>query len=308
MRRVLVTVAAVAALTTVGVAIGLVLEARNGERDTAVGRPRASLSVVSASIRPSVHLFGDPVTAELVVVADKALVDPGTVRVRPDFSPYTPTGPRRVERSETAAGARFRFTFTIRCLEEDCAPDSSHRVIDLPGTAVFYRFRSASGPGTAIVDWPSVAVAARVPTEALSPERWRAGVTSMPAVTYTRSPARTSIGLLVASIALALLGVALVWWYSRAAAEVETPAGESEAIRASALERALQLAREASLDGDSPERRKAFERVARELTVSGLPDLTERARALAWAPGAASVVVIDSLEREALAETNGGPP
>ena len=305
MRRVLLAVAGLAAVAIVGIGIGLVLDARERDGGSTVPAPRASVSVVSATVRPSVAHFGEPVVADLVVVANKELVDPATVRVRPDFTPYAPTGQRTVERTENATSVRYRYRFTLRCLDEECAPESERKVIELPGTGVFYRFRSAQGPGTAIVDWPPFEVTARVPIEALAPERWRADVTSLPATTYARSPGTIAAALVAASILLALLAVWLVWRLARPRAAEAVEEAEAEETRASALERALQLAREASLDGDSPERRKAFERVARELGSRGLADLADRARALAWGSGAPNLVVVDELEREALAATNG---
>ena len=308
MRRAVVALAALVAAAIVGTAIGLTLQARESSSPKQAGAPRASVSVVRTTVTPTVALFGAPVVAELVVVTKAAVVDPDTVRVRPDFTPYAPTGEREVVRSDTATSSRFTYRFTLRCLDEDCAPDADRMVVEFPGTAVFYRFRGAQGPGTVIVDWPPFEVSARVPIEALAPERWRADVTSLPAVTFERSPRTTSIVLLTASILLALLGVALAWRLARPEARAELEVDAIPEVRASALERALQLAREASLDGDSPERRKAFERVARELGSRGLGDLAERARALAWASGASSPVLINELEREALAATNGGHP
>ncbi len=305
MRRVAVVLAGLVAAGLAGTAIGLTLQARESESPRPAAAPRASVSVVRASIQPAVHLFGQAVIAELVVVANKAIVDPDTVRVRPDFAPYAPAGEPQVERTETATSARFRYRFTLRCLDEDCAPETARQVVDFPGTAVFYRFRSTSGPGTALVDWPPFEVSARVPRDALSPERWRADVTSLPAVSYERSPGTTAVVLLASSIILALSGVGLVWWLARPEARADLAADELPEVRASVLERALQLAREASLDGDSPERRKAFERVARELGARGRVDLAERARALAWASGPARPVMIEELEREALAATDG---
>ena len=305
MRRLVVALAGLVAAAIVGIAIGLALEARDSQSPKAAAPPRASVSVVRTTVTPAVALFGAPVVAELVVVANTTLVDPDTVRVRPDFTPYAPFGQRQIVRADTATSARFTYRFTLRCLDEDCAPEAGRTVVEFPGTAVFYRFRGAQGPGTAIVDWPPFEVAARVPTAGLAPERWRADVTSLPAVTFERSPSATSIALVSASVLLALLGVALVWWLARPEARAELEVDRLPEPRATALERALQLAREASLDGDSPERRKAFERVARELGSRGRGDLADRARALAWASGASSPVLIDELEREALATTNG---
>ena len=308
MRRLVTALAAPGAAALIGLAVGLVLQARESDGARAAAGARASVTIVRTAIRPAVHLFGEPVVAELVVVANKELVDPGSVAVRPDFSPYASSGPPRIVRSETATSARLHYRFTLRCLDEACAPESARQVVDVPGTAVLYRFRGrAQGRGTAIVDWPPIEVAARVPTEALSPERWRADVASLPAVTYGRSPTTTAFVLVGLSIALALGCVWLVWWVARPRARAETAVEEVPESHASALERALQLARDASAEGDAPERRKAFERVARELAARGRVDLAERARALAWASGDTNAVLVDELEREALAATDGSP-
>jgi hypothetical protein len=306
-RRPLVTVAVIAGLAIFVGAVTLLLDARKGDGGAVATRPRASVSVVSAAIRPATHHFGEPVVAELVVVADKSLVDPSTVRVNPDFTPYEPIGPRQVERTETATSVRWRFRFPLRCLRDGCAPDGARRTIELPGAGVLYQFRT-EGRGTAIVDWPSFDVTARVPDDALAPENWRAEVASLPAVTYARSPTTLAAGLLGGSFVFALIGLGLVWWLTRPKETLEQEQLQEEPERLTTLERALQLAREAALDGDSPERRKALERVARELGDRGLPDLADRARALAWASGAASAVAVDDLARDARAAANGGAP
>ena len=144
-----------------------------------------------------------------------------------------------------------------------------------------------------------------MPVESLAPERWRADAATLPAVSFSRSPGTLAAGLVVASALLALLGVWLIWRLLRQEEVEAVDEDEAPEARATPLERALQLAREASLDGDSPERRKAFERVARELGARGLGDLADRARALAWSSGTPSAVVVDELEREALAATTG---
>lgn len=304
MRRLLLTLAVVVGVAILVGAATLLLDARNDDGTTAASRPRASVSVVSATVRPAAHHFGEPVVAELVVVADKSLVDPSTVRVNPDFTPYEPIGPRSVERTENATSVAWRIRFPLRCLREGCAPDGARRTIELPGAGVLYQFRS-QGRGTAIVDWPSFEVTARVPDTALAPQNWRANVTSLPAVTYERSATTLTVGLLLGSLAFALLGIGLVWWLTRPKEALEDEVAVEEAETLTPLERALQLAREAALDGDSPDRRKALERVARELGARGLPDLADRARALAWASGPANAVAVEELARDAHAATNG---
>jgi hypothetical protein len=306
MRRPLVVLAALAGVVIVAVGVGLVFHASRDDGGAVISRPRAAMTVVSTSVRPVAPHFGEPVAAELVVVGDKAAVDPGTVRVTPDFTPYEPIGPRQVRRTETATSVRWHFRFVVRCLKEGCAPEGPRRTMDFPGAAVVYRFRSAPGPSTAIVDWPEFEVSARVRDDALAPERWRADVTSLPAVSYERSPTTLAAAFVGGSLVLALLGVVLVWFLARPR-EIEALHGpQPEEASLTPLERALQIAREAALDGDSPERRKALERVARELGAEGFPRLADRARALAWSAGPANPAAVDELVGDTHAAMNGG--
>jgi hypothetical protein len=306
MRQPFVLLAALVGAVIVAAGVVLVIQASGDGGGSSISPPRASMTVVSTSVRPAAPHFGEPVVAELVVVGDKAAVDPATVRVTPDFSPYEPIGPREVRRTETATRVRWHFRFAVRCLKEGCAPEGSRRTMDFPGAAVVYRFRSAPGPSTAIVDWPEFEVTARVRDDALAPEKWRADVTSLPAVSYQRSPTTLAAALVGGSVVLALIGVVLVWFLARPR-EIEALQGpEPEVVSLTPLERALQLAREAALDGDSPERRKAFERVARELGAEGFPGLADRARALAWSAGPANAAAVDELVRDMHAAVNGG--
>jgi hypothetical protein len=75
-----------------------------------------------------------------------------------------------------------------------------------------------------------------------------------------------------------------------------TAADEESSARLTPLERALQLARDASRNG-SGDPRRALERVARELAADGKPALAGRARTLAWSPHQASTEQIDELAR-----------
>ena len=102
---------------------------------------------------------------------------------------------------------------------------------------------------------------ARVPVESLAPEALAGRRGDAPRRLSSRSPGR-SRRRSSSSALLALLGGPAD--LAAAAPEEVEAVDEDEApeARATPLERALQLAREASLDGDSPERRKAFERVA----------------------------------------------
>jgi hypothetical protein len=61
------------------------------------------------------------------------------------------------------------------------------------------------------------------------------------------------------------------------------------------LERALALAREASVNGSGADGRKALERLARELGRAGLEELGGRARRLAWSPAAPTAAAVEEL-------------
>jgi len=305
MRRLLVPMALLVAVGIVAGGLALALSSRTAGEAEGL-RPRSSLSVVSVAVRPPVHTFGEPIVAEVVLLGDSTAIRPETVRIATDFAPYEPTAPVQVVRTETGSAVRWRFRYALRCLREGCAPANARRSFEFPLTNVVYSFRSTPGPATAIVDWPSFEVAGRVDAEALSGRTWRADVTTLPAVTYRWAPGGLAAALLSVSAALAALGFGLVWWFVRrlrpGVAEALEP---EEETHAAPLFRALQLAQEASRNGDSPERRKALERTARELVTRDLPRLAERARALAWASGSASSVAVDDLVRDVHAATNG---
>ena len=289
------------AITAGGIALVIVLRA-SGPDD--LRPPRQSLTVVSSSIRPSVHGFGEQVMAELVLVADANVVRPETVRVDPEFAPYEAAGPGRVERVDSGSTVRWHFRYPLHCLREGCAPVGDRKKFELPLTSVAYRFQLSPGPASLIVEWPSFEVTARVDDEALARRAWRADVVA-PAPSYRWAPGWLSAALLAGTAAFAALGFGLVWHLTRRREAILVEEGEVEAPPLPPLERALELAREASRNGDPPDRRRALERVARELGGSGLAELADRARALAWAPGAADPVAVDALARDALA-ANGG--
>jgi hypothetical protein len=304
MRRFAVHLALLAALLVTVGGIALVLGLRSSGPDEAVEPPRQSLRVVSTSIRPSVHGFGEPVTAELVLVVDARLVRPETVRLDPDFGPYESAGPRRVDRVESGSTVRWRYRYPLQCLREGCAPTGDRKTFELPLTSVAYRFQLSPGPASLIVEWPSIQVTARVDDTALARRAWRADVT-VPAPSYRWSPSFLAAVLLAGTAAFAALGLVLVRRLTRRRELVALEEEEAVAPPLPPLERALELAREASQNGDAPDRRRALERVARELGGQGLADLADRARALAWASGAADSAAIDALARDARA-ANGG--
>jgi hypothetical protein len=82
---------------------------------------------------------------------------------------------------------------------------------------------------------------------------------------------------------------------------------ETEAERrVSAIERALELALASSVNGGTPEQRRALERLARELGAEGMEALTERARRLAWSPAPPARVEVEALADDVRRETGAG--
>jgi hypothetical protein len=306
MRRLLLIVAVVAAVAIVVLGAVLVIAAR-GE-DPGVSRPRSSVAVVGAGVEPPTHAFGDAVAAELVLEVDPAVVDPATIRIPTDFSPYEPVGATQVERTETGGTLRLRYRYPLECLREGCSPEGSRRVFEFPLGNVLYRFRATPGRATAIVDWPPFTVTSRVGEQALAEREWRADVATLPKVSYRLTPGTLAALLFAGSLAFAGLAVALAAWLLRPRRRQVEQAEREPVRRLTPLQRALALARESSRNGDSPDRRRALERVARELGIRGHTDLADRARDLAWAAGSASPAAIEELVDEAEVLGNGETP
>lgn len=307
MRRLLVPLALLVAIAIVAGGLGLVLRSRDADGGVD-SRSRSSLSVVGVATRPPVHAFGEPVVAEVVLVGNGDLLRPESVRMNPDFAPYERTGPARVERSGSGSNLRWRFRYPLSCLREGCAPDGPRRTFEFPLTNVVYRFRDSPGPASTLIDWPPFEVTGRVSNDAVSRRTWRADVTSLPEVSYRLAPGVLAAGLLAGSAALAALAVWIVWWFARRRDSRDRETAEHVDVSpVPPLERALELAGRASRNGDAPERRKALERVARELGARGLTGLADRARTLAWAPGPASPAAVEELARDARAAAVAAP-
>src|SRR5262249_11324592 len=114
MRRAAAAVAAVAAVLA-----ALVVVASAG----AGGPPTPGGSVlgrnlplkVYASIHPGVHLFGDPLTAQVAVVADRKWVAPSNVRVIVHFHPYESAGQPTVTSRSNGRFLQLSWTWQLRC-------------------------------------------------------------------------------------------------------------------------------------------------------------------------------------------------
>ena len=289
-----------AVAVAVAVAAVLFLARRDGESPP-LREPR-SIATVRNKLTPRTPAFGDRMMAEVVVVVDRELVVPGSIQVNARFDPYELAGPVERDAAEIGRLLRVRYRYTLDCLSEACTPSADTPVIELPRARVAYRYSGTAGRAGQNVRWPPLRVAPRVGPAELEAALWRADTRAVSAASYRISPGILAAILIGTSIALVLVAGAIVYRllgaHRRAVAEVEVDARPP-------LDRALELARLASRNGGTPERRKALERVARELVGLGLPDLADRARTIAWSPAGPSAEAVEQLERDARSATGG---
>lgn len=238
-----------------------------------------------ASMSPTVHLFGDVLTAKLAVVADTKWVDPLKLHVTTSFAPYAPI--KTPQRLELRYGRFEQITWTwkLRCLDSSCVPrtppNDKYHVFHFSPAHVQY-----GQPGYAInAYWPPVEVLSQIsPGVArflLATKRihWRTGLAPVAQPTYRFSPTLVFwIALALAVLAVAgslLLGAR---WYLR----IRPRSGAAAGPPGTPLERALAVLRYAHETGDETLQRKAFERVAGELGVERADELSLQAKELAW--------------------------
>ena len=281
----------VVAVSACGVVLGL--SRMGGQSTTPPPREVSSAIGAEASFTPRVVLFGDTVRAHVDVILDSRRVDPGSVRVAADFSPFEVVG--KPERRIVSAGeqAYVRTTLVLRCVSAACAQTGQSARYEFPPGRVAYSDSTRRPPGRESigVSLPRLRVYSRFTASDLdgsgrASTPWEADLVTLPAPSYRFAPALL-VALLVAGAALAALGaVALAYkaWPRREVAPVE-PEPEPVPERVlSPLEQALALLDEAVRVNGAADQRRALELVAEELELAewGDRDLARTARALAW--------------------------
>jgi hypothetical protein len=245
-----------------------------------------------ATITPTVHLFGDSVTAKIAVVADTKWVDPARLRVNASFTPYEPTRSPAVLRYSVGRFAQVTYTWTLRCIASPCVPrvppsDKFH-VFRFHAAHVEYMALTGRPQYSLHVSWPPVEVLSQVSPGVAAFLRksnnlnWRIHITPVASPTYRMSPD------LLFWLALALGGALTIvaalfarrWYFVVRPRSVETYTIDP----GTTLERALAVLRYAHEQGDETLQRKAFERIAGELGIEEADELTRTARELAWSP------------------------
>lgn len=285
MKRALLAAVAVALAAAATAAAGLPVH-RSG---SAVGEGLPLKAY--ASITPTVHLFGDLLTARLAIVADTKWVDPARVSVHTSFTPYVPVHRPQVLRLRSGRFEQITWTWSLRCLSIPCVPrvppSDRYHVFRFHPAHIAYLTAAGKPEYGLDASWPSVEVLSQVSPglqrflQLTNHINWRISVVPMAAPTYRVSPTflRWLALALATVLGLGALGLA-GWWYRGVrprAAAAATPTGTP-------LERALAVLRYAHATGDETLERKAFERVADELGVERAAELTRVARELAWSP------------------------
>jgi hypothetical protein len=268
---------------------------------------------VYASIDPAVHLFGDPLTAQVAVIADRKWVAPSNVRVIVHFHPYRPAGPPTVSRKSNGRLLELTWTWHLRCLTAACLPETktsdiahvfsfspAHIEYVAPTGQVRYAL-DARFQQVAVLSELSPKVVANLGKHELE---WSAQLTPLPAPQYRVSP---NLLFWLALVLAAVLGAAGVALASRWAWQFRPARAGQEQLRGSSLERALTLFFWARAHDDETLQRKALERVADELPYD-VHDLSETARALAWSPEKPEEDEVQEIsERAGISRRNGEP-
>lgn len=269
---------------------------------------------VYASVTPPVQRFGDPVTAQVAVVADRKWVAPANVRVTAHFAPYQAAGPPTVVRAYNGRLLQMTWTWKLRCLTVQCLPET--KASDIAHIFHFARARVAYvSPAGAVRYSLQAAFQPIVVYSQLSPAvvrglkghqvDWQAPLTPLASPSY-RFPPDLVFWLAVAlAVVLGTTGLALA---TRWALQFRPQAAPRSTAGASSLERALTLFFWARAHDDETLQRKALERVADELPFD-VQELSEETRALAWSPEAPDEEDVEDIsERAGIAHRRNGEP
>lgn len=244
-----------------------------------------------ATLQPTVHLFGDVLTAKLAVIADTKWVDPHRLRIHTDFAPYAPVAPPVALDVRMGRFEQLTWTWKLRCLASACVPrnppSDEYHVFQFHPAHVSFDGPKGSPAYGVDAHWPSVeAISQMTPglvhfLQLTRHINWRFHLTPLTAPTYRVSPS------ILFWLTLALSGLAALAALGLAGRWAVGLRGAPQAVAVApgtVLERALAVLRYAHEKGDETLQRKAFERVAAELGVERAGELRTTARELAWSP------------------------
>ena len=301
-----------AAIAAAGAALVILLWSGGGTPgpEPKVSSP-AGIDAYADLDRYKVH-FGDTVTARVEVTVDRSRVDPDSVRVNTDFTPWKPAGAPHELRRDGKSTTYLETSYTLRCLESFCTTPEAADTQSFRAARVSYTTlgdgADSKAAHTLRAAWPELLVTARyAPPNAGGASsqpatRWQANLVSLPAATYRLSPWLIFALLLGGAVLLAAIPVALVLRRRRrsAQADAEAPAARRGPVL-TALEYALTLLEDPARVNGSGDQRRALELVADGLVDRGDGALARVARTLAWSRPVPGIDETRALARRARA-------
>lgn len=300
-RRFVIGVAVVLAALT---AVVLVLALRGGNTAAV---PRQAISGETALSR-SAAMFADPVKASVSVLVDRRRVDPERVGFNPSFKPYAVIGVPSIQRYDTGQLTHLKYTANLVCLTYDCLPPGPNSRVQFRPAEVFYTRRDGGPRRTLQLAWYPFTLASRTTEADLN----NADPFQQPSWRVTTDPLAVSYGIspgVLRGLLFALSGLLFLFALVGLVALFRAVRARIRRAPTTPLERAVMLVEEATQREDQPAKRKALERLSRELTHSGEQDLALTARELAWAeatpvPSATQPLTVDV--RRVIAERSNG--
>ena len=300
----LAPVAAVAGAIAIGAAVLALSEGRRGESTPTPGPAIETRAIVA----PRNVLFGDTVRALVEVTIDRNRVEPDSVRVRADFTPWQPVAPVARLRQDGKATTYLRMTYVLRCLVPSCISTEPIATQTFSKARVTYTTKERAGSGGSdviSVAWPELVVGSRYlsdtpPASASAVARLRADLASLPDVTYGMSPSLLVALLIGGSSLFAIACCAFVYLaLSRRAPRLDVEHnGPTEPIL-TPLERALLVLESPAPANGGVDERRALELVAAGLVEHGDLKLARAARALAWSEPVPELEAISGLALQA---------
>jgi hypothetical protein len=275
--------------------VGALLVAGCGGDERAL-LPNGRALAFTRSLAPSLHLFGDPVTAQVELLVDRRLLDPDRLSLEADFKPYELVGASTLDRRDDGPYTRIRYRARLRCLTQECIPGvlastagtqesgrGERTTFRFAPGRILYKEPNAQRPEQLLfVNWPALVSVSRInEVQAGAAFPFRASTSPLPRLTARVSPIGLAIGLVLLGLGLIVWPAwLLVRWWRRRRPAPELPV----ATPPSPLESALALVEWSCEQPDSVHRREALERLAAVLSDESANGLVADARTLAWSP------------------------
>lgn len=232
---------------------------------------------VRAGFDPTTVTFGDRVVARAVILLDRSLVRPGTLKFTADMAPLTQLAAPRTTRTTRGGVTIVTYEVPAACVTDRCVGPAGDLPLRLPRVTASVVTQSG-GFVRGAAPWPVLHVHGRVNAADLAGAQPRLRGDATPdAATYRLAPSTLAVLLDALAVLLVLCGVGVAAYETRRLALRR----RGRVGSGGELKRALRLAHEAE-SRPPPDRRRALGLLSRLL---GPRDgrLATAASELAWA-------------------------